>query len=94
MSVKDFDNKRFSWSDYPSAIEAYLKWSNRSIEDWRRKKHNIFVEQLQHPELKQKRFHVILDLNSGSHMVENMNCVHHEIYEIKRDDNNGQLLVV
>jgi hypothetical protein len=93
--VKDFDSGDFSWFNYPSAVEAYLKWSNRPIEDYRRaKKHNIFVEQFQAPELKQKNFHVILDLNCRSYKVENMDSVHHEVYEVRRDGKNGQLLVV
>jgi hypothetical protein len=69
-------------------------WSNRLIEDWRAKKHNTFVEPFQAPELRQKKFHVILDLNSQSYEVRNMECVHHVVYEIRRDSKNGQLLVV
>jgi hypothetical protein len=92
--VKDFDGGGFSWVDYRSAVEAYLMWSNRSIEDWRVKKHNTFVEPFQAAELRQKKFHVILDLNSQSYEVGNMDYVHHEVYEIRRDSKNGQLLVM
>jgi hypothetical protein len=93
LNVQDFDSNGFSWFDYGTAIEARLNWSGRPIQDWREKKHNIFVEHFQQLEVKQKRFHVIVGLDSRSHEVENMNQVHHEIYEIKRI-NDGTLLVV
>lgn len=85
LLVKDFDNETFSWSDYYAAVEAYLVWANRPIAEYKEKKHNIHVEPFQDLELRQKRFHVIIDLNALSFEVKNMNDIHHEVYEIKRD---------
>lgn len=86
VHVKDFDGNGFSWFDYPTAIETYLEWADRSLDDWRQKKHNVFVEPFQDPEVKQKIFHVIIDLYSLSFHVEDMTTVRHEVYEIKRLD--------
>ncbi|THY40951.1 hypothetical protein D6C98_09454 [Aureobasidium pullulans] len=86
VHVKDFDGNGFSWYHYPTAIETYLRWAGRSLDDWKQRKHNIFVEPLQDPEVKQKIFHIIIDLNSLSFQVEDMNAVQHELYEIKRRD--------
>ncbi|KAI5238321.1 hypothetical protein E4T42_09006 [Aureobasidium subglaciale] len=95
LNVKDFDSNGFSWFQYTSAIEEYLKWSTSSIEDWREKhKHNIFVEQFQPLELEQRRFHVIIDLYSRLHEVHNMDLVHHEIYEIQRNNDDKTLLCI
>lgn len=87
LLVEDFDNntRGYSWTQYPCAIEAYLIWAHRPLADWSEKKHNIFVESFQDLEVMQKRFHVIIDLQSLSFEVKNMDQVYHEIYEIKRD---------
>lgn len=85
LLVKDFDNESFSWSDYSAAVEAYLVWANRPTSEYKERKHNIHVEPFQDLELGQKRFHVIVDLNSLLFEVKDMNDIHHEVYEIKRD---------
>jgi len=89
LSVRDFDSDGFTWYHYLTAVEAYLKWANRPLAELNNKKHNIFVEPLQDPEVKQKRFHVIVDLNSLSFEVNKMDEVHHEVYEIKRKDDGS-----
>lgn len=86
LYVKDFDGNGFSWFDSSSAVETYLKWANRSLDDWKQKKHNIFVEPHQDPEVNQKRFHILIDLYALSFHVEDMKTVRHELYEIHRLD--------
>lgn len=85
MRVKDFDNESYSWFDSESAVEAYLSWAKRPLSEYQERKHGIFVELHQDLEVQQKWFHVLLDLNALLFEVKNMNEVHHEIYEVKRD---------
>jgi hypothetical protein len=83
--VSDFD-KPFQWYRYPEAVEAYLTWAGRSVTDYKEKKHNVFVELLQDPELRQTKFHIIIDFYSLSFDVQDLDQVHHEIFLIRRDD--------
>lgn len=84
LYVKDFEGNGFSWFDHTTAIETYLKWADRSLDDWKQKKHNVFVEHFQDPEVNQRSFHVLIDLYSLSFHVEDMDTVQHEIYRIRR----------
>jgi hypothetical protein len=83
--VSDFD-KPFQWFKYSTAVEAYLRWAGRPIEDYKERKHNVFVEPLQDPELRQTKFHMIIDFYSLSFDVQDMNGVHHEIFLIRRGE--------
>jgi hypothetical protein len=83
--VSDFD-KPFQWFKYSTAVEAYLRWAGRSIADYEDRKHNVFVEPLQDPELRQTKFHIIIDFCSLSFEVQDMNEVHHEVFLIRRDE--------
>jgi hypothetical protein len=83
--VSDFD-KPFQWYGYPTAVEAYLTWAGRSVTGYKERTHNVSVELLQDPELRQTKFHIIIDLYSLSFDVQNLDQVHHEIFLIRRDD--------
>jgi hypothetical protein len=83
--VSDFD-KPFRWYGYPTAVEAYLTWAGRSVTDYKERKHNVFVELLQDPELRQTKFHIIIVFHSLSFDVQDLDQVHHEIFLIRRDD--------
>jgi hypothetical protein len=85
LRVSDFE-KPFQWYGYPTAVEAYLSWAGRSVTDYRERKHNVFVEPLQDPELRQTKFHIIIDFYPLSFDVQDLDRVHHEIFLIKRDD--------
>lgn len=85
LLVTEFDEIKYSWNGYRSAIETYLIWAKRPLAEYKEKKHNIHVEPFQDEELNQKRFHGVIDLNALSFDVKDMKTVHHEMYDIKRD---------
>ena len=86
MRVRDFDEDRYSWFAYPTTVEKYLSWAGRSVTDFEERKHNVFVEPIQDPELRQRHFHIIVDFYSLSFDVQDLDQVHHEIFQIGRDD--------
>jgi hypothetical protein len=61
--VSDFD-KPFQWYAYSTAVEAFLRWAGRSVADYEEKKHNVFVELLQDPEVGQTKSNMIVDFYS------------------------------
>ncbi|KAH0360134.1 hypothetical protein KCU65_g9570, partial [Aureobasidium melanogenum] len=84
LPVKEWED----WVSYPAAIEACLDWANLSVQDYRERKHNIFVEALMPldlPHVPQKRFHVAIDLYARSYDVKDMKDVEHKIYTVRRD---------
>lgn len=70
---------------YRAAIEAYLSWANLPVQDYRERKHNLFIEPLQPLDVPQKRFHVAIDLYALSYDVKDMKDVEHKIYAVRRD---------
>jgi hypothetical protein len=85
--VSDF-NKPYQRFRYSTVVEAFLHGAGRSVDDYPERRHNVFVEPLQDPELKQTKFHIIIDFYSLSFEVQDMNEMHHEIFLITRDDKN------
>lgn len=89
LRVDEFEGEDRSWQQHVDAIRAYLIWAGRPIGEhegpYETRKHYAHVEPFQAPELKQKTFHVILDMEQDMLGNPNFDDVHHEVYRVRRD---------
>jgi hypothetical protein len=89
LRVNEFEGEGRSWQQYPDAIRAYLTWAGRPTSEYegpyQTRKHFAHVEPFQDPEIKQTRFHVVLDMEQ--YMLDNPDpaTVTHEIYRVRRN---------
>jgi hypothetical protein len=87
--VNEFEGEGRSWEQHVDAIKAYLVWAGRLTSEYEgeyeERKHFAHVEPFQAPELKQKTFHIVLDIEQ--HLLEepNFDNLPHEIYRVRRD---------
>lgn len=90
LRVDKFEGDGRSWEQYVDAIRAYLIWAKRPIDeyegDYETRRHFAHVEPFQAPELNQKTFHVILDMEQHALDQTDFDCLPHEIYRVRRND--------
>ncbi len=91
LRVNEFEGDGRNWEQYIDAINTYLIWAGRSIQeyegDYQTRRHFAHVEPFQAPELNQKTFHVILDIEQHSLRYANFDHIPHEIYRVRRNEN-------
>jgi hypothetical protein len=89
LRVNEFEGEGRSWQEYVDAIRAYLTWAGRSTSEYegpyQTRKHFAHVEPFQEPEIKQTRFHVVLDMEQDMLKSPNLATVPHEIYRVRRN---------
>ena len=93
LRVHEFDGEGHSWEQYVDAIDTYLIWAGRSTHeykgDYETRRHFAHIEPFQAPELNQKTFHVILDIEQHSLREANFDHIPHEIYRVRRNEEGG-----
>ena len=73
-------------SEYSDAIRAYLAFAGRPISELGENRHYAHIEPFQGPEIPQRSFHIILNLEKDSfHNSNNFQNLPHEIYRVRRD---------
>ena len=90
LRVDEFEGEGRSWEQYTDAIETYLIWAGRPTHeyegDYQSRRHFAHVEPFQAPELHQKTFHVILDIDQHSLSEVILDHLPHEIYRVRRNE--------
>ena len=90
LRVHDFDSESHSWNDHVDAIQCYFQWAklnSLSQNDNSPKRYFAHVEPFQALELKQRTFHVILDIQPPQQAESedvDLDFIPHEIYQIRR----------
>ena len=87
LRVDDFDKSGYKWEDHVDAIDAYWRWLEHELEtDATNSDYFAHVEPFQAPELQQKTFHVILDIQYSALRFETFDDIPHEVYRVRRKD--------
>lgn len=90
LRVSEFEGEGHSWEQYVDAINTYLIWAGRPTDeyqgDYQMRRHFAHVEPFQAPELNQKTFHVILDIEQHSLREADFDQIPHEIYRVRRNE--------
>ena len=86
LRVNEFDGDGHSWEDHLDAIHTFFKWAGISeLRDENGKElYSAHVEPLQALELKQRTFHVVLDIQPQPNDNSNLDAIYHEIYRVHR----------
>ena len=86
LHVNEFDSDGHIWEDHVDAIQAYFSWAGRRglRDEHGREPYSAHVEPFQALELKQKTFHVVLDIQSQPNDNSNLDAIYHEIYRVHR----------
>lgn len=90
LRVSDFEGKGRSWEQYEDAIKAYLVWDGRSTSEYegdhQTRRHFAHVEPFQAPEVNQKTFHVVLDIEQRMLQDADFEQLPHEVYRVRRKE--------
>ncbi len=89
LRVNDFEEKGHSWEDHVDAIQAYFRWAGLRMSEFEgenpTKEYFAHVEPFQALEVKQRTFHVILDIQQQPLNEANFDIIPHEVYRVRRD---------
>lgn len=89
LRVNEFEGEGRSWEQHVDAIRAYLLWAGRQTSEYEgpygKGTHFAHVEPFQAPELKQTKFHIILDMDCDGLKGPDLATVPHEVYRVLRD---------
>ena len=89
LRVNEFEGEGRSWEQHIDAIHTYLTWAGCSTSEYEdpyeTRKHFAHVEPFQDPELKQRTFHVILDMEQNMVSKPKLDTLPHEIYRVRRN---------
>ncbi len=83
LRVNDFGGR--DSSEYNEAIEAYIAFAGHYVNELEEDKHYAHIEPYQAPELQQRSFHIILDIEKDLLDSPNVQKLPHEIYRVRRD---------
>lgn len=83
LRVNEFEGR--DSSEYNEAIEAYIAFAGYSVNELEEGKHYAHIEPYQAPELQQRSFHIILDIEKDMLDNPNVQKLPHEIYRVRRD---------
>ena len=88
LRVNEFEGKGYSWEDHVDAIQAYLRWAGLQLseveEESATKGYFAHVEPFQAPEVNQKTFHVIVDIQQQALDHVDFDDLLHEVYRVRR----------
>ena len=89
LLVIEFEGEGRSWEQYFAAVHAYLTWAGRPTSEYEgpyeKRKHFAHVEPFQAAELRQRTFHIVLDMEWDQPGEPNFDTLPHEIYRVRRD---------
>ncbi|KAJ9301884.1 hypothetical protein DTO271G3_750 [Paecilomyces variotii] len=90
LRVSDFDNH--GPAELDRAIMAYLSSAGRSVNELSQRIHHSHIEPLQSPEMKQKSFHIVLDIEKDMLKDPDFEQLEHEVHRVRRA-RDGTLIV-
>lgn len=82
LRVNEFDGR--SSTEFDHAIMAYLKSAGRPVDEIQKRIHHSHIEPFQPPELNQKSFHIVLDIEKDMLREPNLETVEHEVHRVRR----------
>jgi uncharacterized NAD(P)/FAD-binding protein YdhS len=89
LRVNEFEGKGHSWEDHVDAIQAYFRWAGLPMSEFESehatKQYFAHVEPFQALEVKQRTFHVILDIQQQPLDEVNFDIIPHEVYRVRRN---------
>lgn len=89
LRVNEFEGKGHSWEDHVDAIQAYFRWAGLAMSEFEgehaTKQYFAHVEPFQALEVKQKTFHVILNIQQQPLDEVNFDIIPHEVYRVRRN---------
>ncbi len=89
LRVNDFEEKGHSWDDHVDAIQAYFRWAGLPMSEFEgehaTKEYFAHVEPFQALEVRQRTFHVILDIQQQPLDEANFDIIPHEVYRVRRN---------
>ncbi|EER45171.1 conserved hypothetical protein [Histoplasma capsulatum H143] len=88
LRVNEFDGR--NPTEFDRAIMAYLASAGRSVDELTQKIHHSHIEPLQPPEMKQRSFHIVLDIEKDMLSDPDLERVEHEVHRVHRAK-NGEL---
>jgi len=83
LRVNEFEGR--DPSEYKEAIEAYISFAGHPVNELEEGKHFTHIEPFQAPELQQRSFHIVLDIEKDMLDNPNIQKLPHEIYHVRRD---------
>ncbi|KAL5334670.1 hypothetical protein BJX70DRAFT_351118 [Aspergillus crustosus] len=92
LRVQDFESSHPS--ELNCAIIAYLHSAGRSSDELAEGKLRSHIEPFQAPELKQKTFHIILDLDKNQLTNPDLGSVEHEVHRVRRANDGSDSMTV
>lgn len=91
LRMNEFEEKSHSWKDHVDVIQAYFRWAELSMSEFESehvtKQYFAHVESFQALEVKQRIFHVILNIQQQSLDKVNFDIIPHEVYRVRRNLN-------
>ncbi|KAK2778756.1 hypothetical protein FQN53_001653 [Emmonsiellopsis sp. PD_33] len=85
LRVNEFDG--YSSTEFDHAIMAYLASVGRPVDELTKRIHYSHVEPLQPPEMKQRSFHIVLDVEKDMLSDPDFDRVEHEVHRVRRTKN-------
>ncbi|OJD15230.1 hypothetical protein AJ78_04490 [Emergomyces pasteurianus Ep9510] len=85
LRVNEFDGR--SPTEFDHAIKAYLASAGRPVDELTQRIHYSHIEPFQPPELKQRSFHIVQDIEKDMFSDPDFDEVKHEVHRIRRAKN-------
>jgi len=82
LRVNEFDD--CNPTEFDCAIMAYLASAGRPVDELRQRIHHSHIEPLQPPEMKQRSFHIVLDIEKDMLRDPDLERVEHEVHRVRR----------
>lgn len=85
LRVNEFDGR--NPTEFDRAIMAYLASAGRPVDELTQKIHHSHIEPLQPPEMKQRSFHIVPDIEKDMLSDPDFERVEHEVHRVHRAKN-------
>lgn len=85
LRVNEFDGR--NPTEFDRAIMAYLASAGRPVDELTQRIHHSHIEPLQPPEMKQRSFHIVLDIEKDMLSDPEFETVEHEVHRVHRAKN-------
>ncbi|OAX81898.1 hypothetical protein ACJ72_03766 [Emergomyces africanus] len=82
LRVNEFDDR--NPTEFDSAIMAYLESAGRPVDELGQRIHHSHIEPFQSPEMKQRSFHIVLDIEKAMLRDPDLETVEHEVHRVRR----------
>ncbi|EQL34443.1 hypothetical protein BDFG_03788 [Blastomyces dermatitidis ATCC 26199] len=85
LRVNEFDGR--NPTEFDHAIMAYLASAGRPVDELTQRIHHSHIEPFQPPEMKQRSFHIVLDIEKDMLSDPDFERVEHEVHRVHRAKN-------